>query len=160
MKRLFLILLAGFLINTIAYAAYQQNQPLSRYHYDPNQIILPTPFPVYIQNGVVVNHPLPGFSAIPLPTNNDFIDMPGCYIACYSHDAINGIYSVSDAIYVNGQVRVSGEYNGRTCVPRGYLNRDISKITFFKQLCVKKIKSCGAGDCWAGGDTGGWLGIQ
>lgn len=160
MKKIFLLLVISLLMNTIAYATYQQNQSWSRYHYDPNQIILPTPFPVYIQDGIVVNHPAPGFSAILLPTNNDFIDVPGCYIACYSHDAINGVYSVGNNIYVNGQIRVSGKYYGRICIPAGYLNRDISKATTFKQLCTNKIKSCGTADCWAGGDTGGWLGIH
>ncbi len=159
MKKLFLFMVITLLATT-AYAISQQNQSFSRYHYDPNQIILPTPFPVYIHDGVVVNHPAPGFSAIPLPTNNDYIDMPGCYIACYSHNAINGVYSVGNNIYINGQVRVSGKYNGRICEPAGYLNRDISKATTIKQLCTNKIKSCGTGDCWAGGDTGGWMGIQ
>lgn len=126
---------------------------------DPNQMLLPSPLPLYTQNGVVVNHPYPGFSPVQLPTNNDYTASPGCYIACYSHDAQQSIYRAGNNIYVNGQVRVAGDYNNRICIPTGYVNEDISKAVKFKQLCGARIKSCANNGCWAGGDTGGWFGI-
>ncbi len=59
-----------------------------------------------------------------------------------------------------GQVRVKGQYVARICQPEGYQGKDISAAPMFKMLCSKSIPSCAAGDCWAGGDTGGWFGIQ
>lgn len=124
-----------------------------------NKYLLPSPFPVYvIENYGVINHPYPGAVKRMLPTDNSYTQAPGCYIACYSHKA--GIYAVSSTIYVMGQVRVGGEYKGRVCQPDGYQNQDISAMSSFKKLCSRKITSCKNIECWAGGDTGGWFGIQ
>ena len=36
---------------------------------------------------------------------------------------------------------------------------DISAAAKFKRICRKALEARGAGDCWAGGDTGGWFGL-
>lgn len=124
-----------------------------------NSTLLPSPYPVYVmENNGVINHPVQGAQKKMLPTDNSYRSSPGCYIACYSHD--DGIYSVSDSISVMGQIRVPGEYEGRICQPQNYKGQDISKMRQFKDECAKKIPGCESGNCWAGGDTGGWFGIQ
>jgi hypothetical protein len=121
--------------------------------------LLPSPYPVYvIPNQGVVNQPYPGTSKAMLPTDNSYTSAPGCYIACYSHNP--GVYSVGPNIYVMGQVRTKGQYSSRVCQPQGYEGKDISAANSFKQLCAAKIASCRDFSCWAGGDTGGWFGIQ
>ncbi|KTD52345.1 hypothetical protein Lqui_1189 [Legionella quinlivanii] len=125
---------------------------------DPNINLLPSPFPVYVIEGqAVINHPSPGATKVDLPTDNSYTKQPGCYIACYSHRP--GVYAVSPTISVMGQIRVPGTYVARLCQPAGFENQDISKAEQFKQLCTSKISAC-KGSCWAGGDTGGWFGIQ
>ncbi|KTD41353.1 hypothetical protein [Legionella parisiensis] len=127
---------------------------------DVNKSLLPSPFPVYILgNHGVVNYPYPGAERALLPTDNTYTMAPGCYIACYSHNT-HGIYSVTDDIYVMGQIRVQGKYEARICQPEGYKGMDISKADKFKSLCAVKFKACKDNACWAGGDTGGWFGIQ
>ncbi|CEG57720.1 hypothetical protein [Legionella fallonii] len=126
---------------------------------DTNNNLLPSPFSVYvIQNSGVVNHPVPGAVEVLLPTDNSYTGSPGCYVACYSHK--NGVYSVAPDISVMGQVRVKGQYVARICQPEGYQGKDISTAPMFKMLCSKGIPSCADGNCWGGGDTGGWFGIQ
>jgi hypothetical protein len=126
-----------------------------------NANMLPTNFPVYTNGTVVINHPYPGFTKVILPTNNDYKGQPGCYVACYSHSGTKGIYAVSKNIFMNGQVRVPGTYNmNRACIPTGYENKDISAEESFKTLCATKIRTCRKDQCWAGGDTGGWFGMQ
>lgn len=91
-----------------------------------------------------------------LPIVNAYRRMPGCYIACYANN--NGVYSVGNNIYVRGLVRVNGLYLDRNCQPQGYFFKDISALPYFKEICNKNLRSC-KGQCWAGGDTGGFLGI-
>ncbi|PJE11705.1 MAG: hypothetical protein CK430_08640 [Legionella sp.] len=124
-----------------------------------NKNLLPSPYPVYvIENRGVINHFYPGAVKLMLPTDNSYTAAPGCYIACYSHKP--GIYAVSPTINVMGQIRVEGSYNARICQPKGFENIDISADNSFKRLCSKKLDSCKSIECWAGGDTGGWFGIQ
>lgn len=125
------------------------------------QELLPSDFQVYTDGKTAINHAAPGFTAVTLPTNNDFAQAPGCYVLCYSHSNTSGaIYPISDDTYAYGQVRVPGSYVGRICKPTGYENVDISGLDTFKALCENKIPSCKNNRCWAGGDTGGWFGIQ
>lgn len=120
--------------------------------------LLPEDFTVFVQGDQVVNHPAPGHTARRLPTVNVFKGSPGCYLACYTRNKASSIYSVGGGIYVAGQVRVSGKYQDRVCRPKGFETADVSAAQKFKDLCAKHIAGCKG--CWAGGDTGGWFGIQ
>ena len=141
----------GFLFITTCFAL---GEPM-----DPNKSLLLSPFPVYtLGNNGVINHPYPGAEQALLPTDNSYTMAPGCYIACYSHN--QGVYPVAADIYVMGQIRVWGKYEDRICQPQGYKGMDISKENKFKFLCSQKINTCRNNTCWAGGDTGGWFGIQ
>jgi len=128
--------------------------------FEANQTLLPENFLVYTNGTDVINHSLKGFAEKTLPTNNDYKDKPGCYIACYSHNKATSVYGVGKDIYVQGQVRVPGQYSERICIPNGYERKDISKETAFNRLCSAKIRACSGIQCWAGGDTGGWFGIE
>lgn len=121
-----------------------------------SDLLLPDNFSVYVRT-VVVNHPVNGFDQKTLPTNNDYKATPGCYVACYSHDNKDAVYGVGNNIYVLGQVRVAGKYEGRNCIPQGFENKDIAAESYFNSLCAAKISTCKEGNCWAGGDTGGWF---
>lgn len=127
---------------------------------NPTQTLLPEAFPIYTDGTTVLNHPQPGFIEAFLPTVNLYKGAPGCYVACYSHQRENAVYSVGDNIYVMGQVRVAGKYTGRVCEPINFSGKDISANAFFKAMCTEKIEACKPNHCWAGGDTGGWFGLQ
>lgn len=111
---------------------------------DPNAALLP-----------------PGFryGGRPVHVNSQMISLPGCYVACYARRAEGAAYSVGDGIFVHGLVRVSGRYGGRVCRPENYETADISAAPVFAQICQSAVPSCAAGGCWAGGDTGGFLGL-
>lgn len=124
-----------------------------------NTDLLPSPYPVYVvPNQAVINNQVPGSVKALLPTDNSYTASPGCYIACYSHNP--GVYAVGPDIYVMGQIRTKGQYSQRVCQPDGYAGRDISAAIQFKQLCAARIDACRNNSCWAGGDTGGWFGVQ
>ncbi len=126
----------------------------------PTETLLPENFSVYTDGTSVINHPMPGFEEKQLPTVNLYKGTPGCYIACYSHQKENAVYSVGSNIYVLGQVRIAGKYNLRICEPTNFAGKDISGDATFKTICTEKIEACKNAPCWAGGDTGGWFGIQ
>ncbi|STY29263.1 Uncharacterised protein [Legionella wadsworthii] len=150
----FLLISIGLLVFN---QAFSLNDPLKSF--DENKTLLPSPYPVYtMENNGVMNHPFPGGVSSFLPTDNSYTLSPGCYIACYSHH--QGIYSVAQDIYVMGQIRVPGQYQARICQPSGFKGMDISRMSQFKLLCSEKIDTCKNNQCWAGGDTGGWFGIQ
>lgn len=123
----------------------------------PNKQLLPNQFPIYTNGKFVMNHPAPGFNKVELPINNQYQKNPGCYIMCYSRQP--GLYQVDKDIYAQGMVRVAGTYQNRICRPTDAGNADISAMQSYKDLCNQRIKNC-HGDCWAGGDTGGWYGMQ
>lgn len=118
--------------------------------------LLPEDYKVFVRNSTVVNHPAPGYQEKVFPTANVFRGKPGCYLACYSRQG--GVYSVGGGIFAAGQIRVEGRYVNRICRPRGFEEADVSAVESFKKLCNAKVPGCK--DCWAGGDTGGWFGIQ
>lgn len=120
--------------------------------------MLPEDFRVYVGEGSVINHPVPGYEERILPTVNRYQSNNGGYIAIYSHNASQGVYSVGDGIYVIGQIRLQGKYIGIIFHPTGYEGQYISATEDFKQLADETFSAC-QGDCWAGGDTGGWFGI-
>lgn len=123
-----------------------------------NEMFLPDKFIVYT-NGYGATQNPNGGTKVMLPTDNKSGAIPGCYIACYSTDGDAGVYKISNDIYVIGQIRVPGNYTQRTCIPSGMAHQDISTNLGFKQLCAKVYAACDGNRCWAGGDTGGWLGI-
>ena len=59
-----------------------------------------------------------------------------------------------------GQVRVPGSCQGRVCLPVGDEKVDISAKPQFKLMFAKVLPKACKESCWAGGDTGGWFGIQ
>ena len=127
----------------------------------PNRLLLPNDFKVYFREDFgVVNVPYPSLEERMLLTVNDFMGTPGCYVAAYSHQAENSAYSVSENIYVMGQVRVPGRYQGRICQPQGYEDIDISVQPEFGELFAEKLPLACQTGCWAGGDTGGWFGLS
>jgi hypothetical protein len=126
-----------------------------------NQTLLPEDtFVIYTDGRTVINHPEPGFEEKIMPTVNLYKGSPGCYIACYSHQRENAIYTADSNIYVLGQVRIAGKYSNRICEPTNYAGKEISGDATFKTICTEKVKSCAGNNCWAGGDTGGWFGLQ
>nr|WP_322661282.1 NB-ARC domain-containing protein [Dendronalium sp. ChiSLP03b]MDZ8206571.1 NB-ARC domain-containing protein [Dendronalium sp. ChiSLP03b] len=121
-------------------------QVLGLSHSNPNRMVLPADFQR-------------------LPTVNEFVGYPGCYIAAYSHQQQGSAYSVGSDIYVMGQVRVSGSYQQtrdgiNICVPNGYaIDSDISADKALNQKFSKTLpEACKDDSCWAGGDTAGFLG--
>jgi hypothetical protein len=127
---------------------------------NPNKAILPANFKVYVRDNVVVNVSYPGFKEKTLATVNKFVGYPGCYVAAYSRRKEKSVYSVGGGIYVMGQVRVPGSYQQRICLPVGYEKVDISADPQFKLMFAQVLSSACKQGCWAGGDTGGWFGIQ
>jgi len=125
-----------------------------------NQTLLDREFKVFTDGQTVINHPAPGFEEKILPTNNDFAVAPGCYLACYSRNQENAVYGFGGDIFVMGQVRVAGAYNGRLCIPEGVdASADLSAMQTFKDLCNQHFAEVCQDGCWAGGDTGGFFGI-
>jgi hypothetical protein len=122
--------------------------------------LLPPNFTVYATgSGTVINVPAPGTHPVTLPTHNLYRGRGGGYVACYSRNAVHSAYSIGGGVYVVGQIRLPGHYDGRTFQPRGYAGKDISTASHFKQLCGKALAACRGNACWAGGDTGGWFGV-
>lgn len=119
--------------------------------------LLPTDFRVYVfADGGASRWPSGEAEECVLPTVNRFEGEPGGYVAVYSRDARGAVYSVGGGIYVVGQIRLRGTYDGRIFQPEGFEGRDISAAPELKALC-NEVFGGGAWDCWAGGDTGGWF---
>jgi hypothetical protein len=125
---------------------------------DRENRMLPEDFRVYVGEEGIINHPSSGYQERILPTINSYQGNDGGYIAIYSRNISQGVYSVGDGIYVIGQIRLQGKYIGRIFHPTGYEEREISAAEELKQLADETFESC-QGDCWTGGDTGGWFGI-
>lgn len=124
-----------------------------------NNDLLPIDFQVYVNNNVVVNWPAPGFQARILPTFNHYTGPNGGYLAIYTREEKEGVYGVGGGIYVVGQVRVPGKYEGRIFVPEGYQFGDnCTQDTVLLKICNQYLPDM-KGKIWVGGDTGGWFGI-
>lgn len=119
------------------------------------QILLPRKFKVYVKENSVISHPQPGFKKTTLPTINLYKGNDGGYVAFYSSNLKIGIYSVGDGIYVIGQIRLQGKYNGRIFMPKGCEGKDLNTVQWIKDLGKQHFKS--EDDIGAGGDTGGWF---
>lgn len=130
---------------------------------NPSRILLPKNYHVWVLGRTVLSRPAPGpypgFKEKILPTYNFYKGHPGCYLACYSNQAVKNVFPVNDTTFVKGQIRVPGHYQGKICYPSGSARKDLSENVYLKNLCRKYIKSCRAGKCWANGNTGAWIGI-
>ena len=70
------------------------------------------------------------------------------------------MYGVGGNIYVAGQIRVKGHYEGRIFMPEGYhQGDDITQDPALVALADKYFPYL-AGQMWLGGDTGCWFGVQ
>lgn len=117
---------------------------------------LPEDFRVYLmEGGGVINWAAPGTKELILPTVNRYEGTDGGYVAFYTRDKAKAVYLCMKDIYVVGQVRLKGRYNGGIFHPAGFEGKDISAEQHFKDLCRELFDVQG----WAGGDTGGWLGM-
>lgn len=129
----------------------------------PDDMRLPDDIKVYYSEKVGLSRTaVKGAKADVLPTNNDYKESPGCYIACYSktsHIASKlGAYPVDTKTYIMGQVRVKGRYHNGLCVPTGYESKDIRTSKTMKETCEKSFPAmCEKGSCWANGTTSHWF---
>jgi hypothetical protein len=115
-------------------------------------------FVVYSDDQIVVNHPAAGLTPRRVPVWNRYGGTGGGYVACYTHDLTHGAYRVAPDIAVAGLVRLKGIYQGRIFQPDDYRDQDISALARFKAICGRALKACRGNRCWAGGDTGGFVG--
>lgn len=123
--------------------------------------LLPEDFAVYYDGKTVINwQPSSRFEKKYLPTFNHYMGEDGGYVAIYTRDKDAGIYGVGGGIYVVGQIRVQGHYDGRIFIPKGYKRGDnITQDPELLSVCEIYFPEM-AGRMWIGGDTGGWFGIQ
>ena len=106
------------------------------------------------------NFRAPGYGERILPTINHYAGKDGGYVAIYTRDSKEAVYSVGNGIYVAGQIRVKGRYIGRIFYPDGYaIGDDITRDPRILRLCHQYFPEFES-DIWIGGDTGGWFGIQ
>ena len=118
-------------------------------------------FTIFEIEGSIINNYVEGANALTLPTAfAPYSGLQGCYVACYSVDDTDAVYPMGPDIFVKGQVRVEGRYEANICRPLGDEEADISAIQKYKDYCAEYIPSCASGNCWGGGDTGGWFGLQ
>ncbi len=122
---------------------------------------LPEDFAVYTDGETLINwQPSPQYEEIKLPTFNFYQGDNGGYLAICTREQEMGVYSVGDGIYVMGQIRVEGHYEGRIFIPKGFnAGDDITQQIEFLQICEIYFPNM-RGLMWVGGDTGGWFGIQ
>lgn len=126
----------------------------------PNKGMLPEEFKVYYSEKVGLSKTaFKGGTEKVIPTKNDFTEVPGCYITCYTKDAKKGLYSVGDNHYLIGQIRVSGHYYGGNCLPKGFENKDVRTAKEFKEMCEKDFpEQCEKESCTAGNNhTAQWF---
>jgi hypothetical protein len=130
-------------------------------HAVASPFFLPEDFEIYTDGTTVINwQPSTSYQKRHLPTFNFYEGEEGGYVAIYTHNQDVGVYGVGEEIYVMGQIRVEGHYEGRLFVPKGYkLGDDFSQDPELLQICESYFPSM-AGEMWVGGDTGGWFGIQ
>lgn len=132
--------------------------------------MLPTDFRVYVNGeGKILNwRPNDAFHEVTLPTFNHYTGEDGGYVALYTRDPELGLYGVGDEggseIYVMGQVRIQGYYDGRIFIPtagdRPYqLGDNITRDRTILAICKEYFPDV-TSDYWIGGDTGGWYGIR
>jgi uncharacterized protein YecT (DUF1311 family) len=90
------------------------------------------------------------------PTTSKYHGPDAGYVAVYTHDPANALYSSGGNVYVTGFIRLRGRYEGRIFRPMGYESADISAALEFKKL-TETLFPGRRGGTWAGGDTGGFV---
>ncbi len=130
---------------------------LSANHQKPSatltETLVPNPLPVYAKENKVTCTPIHGFEQKKLPVNNDYSGKLGCYIACVSQKPKYAAFSLNYHTHVVGLIRILGQYEQYTCVPKHYKGKNIQNENRFKRLCKKKIKGC-KHNCWGMAETG------
>lgn len=123
--------------------------------------LLPEDFAIYTDGETILNwQPSHRYEENFLPTFNYYLGNNGGYVAICTRNPDMGIYSVGDGIYVMGQIRVEGQYEGRLFVPKGFnANDDITQDKELLEICEIYFPHM-KDQMWVGGDTGGWFGIQ
>ena len=124
-----------------------------------HKTLLPEDFKVYYHPQLGVSHrPFKESMVKSIINKNEFTEVPGCYIACLTHDAKQGLYSVSTNQYLVGQVRVKGAYSDGLCVPEGFENKDLRADKAWKEKCQASFpEKCINESCRAGGYTAHWF---
>lgn len=122
---------------------------------EPDKTILPDQFKVYYNQKVGLStKSFDGAQEKVVPTNNEYKDAPGCYVACYSKNEKDSAYYIMDNVYMMGQVRVPGTYTSGYCLPKGFENKELSSAQEFKEKCATAFPTqCQNNSCWADGHT-------
>ncbi|MGE3318614.1 MAG: hypothetical protein AB7I18_04900 [Candidatus Berkiella sp.] len=143
-----------------ATAAAEPAKPVGPRPGGPNKGMLPEEFKVYYSEKAGISKTaFKGGSEKIIPTKNDFTEVPGCYISCYTNDPKKGLYHVGDNTYLIGQIRVSGHYYGGNCLPKGFENKDVRTAKEFKEMCEKDFpEKCDKLSCSVGSNnTAQWF---
>ncbi|MCH9613348.1 MAG: hypothetical protein SP1CHLAM54_03470 [Chlamydiia bacterium] len=122
--------------------------------------LLPEDFKVYTASNGVGRYGAGACEEKILPTFNHYLGDDGGYVAIYTRDPKGSVYSVGNDIYVVGQIRVPGHYEGRIFIPEGYkagdnITRDENLVAIAESYLPEEMKY----KVWVGGDTGGWFGL-
>jgi hypothetical protein len=92
-----------------------------------------------------------------IPTNNEYREQPGCYLACVSKSSKDAAFHVLDNVYMMGQMRVKGRYMNGMCIPAGYESKDARNSKELKDQCQKAFpEKCDKGSCFIETRTGSW----
>lgn len=125
----------------------------------PVKGMLPDEFKVYHSEKVGLStKPFKGGQEKIIPTNNEYREQPGCYLACYSKNPKEAAYHVIDDTYMMGQIRVKGRYTNGMCVPTGYESKDARHSKDLMEQCEKAFPDkCTGASCWIETRTGNWF---
>ena len=125
----------------------------------PNKTILPEEFKVYYKAGLGISRKsFKTGQEKTIPNKNNFTAAPGCYVACYSSQAKNGVLVTDDKYHLVGQVRFEGRYTNGICVPKGYEQKDIRAAKELKVKCEESFPDkCEKRSCQVHGLTSQWF---
>ena len=119
---------------------------------------LPSDLNIYVPKKLVSLKPQEGFEQKQLPVMNHFKGEPGGYVAVYTHEANNSVFSITKDIYVAGLVRLAGRYHKNLFIPfEANRSTQYSKNPRILDIVAQYFPEL-KGKCWVNGDTIGWLG--
>src|SRR5437868_5802912 len=114
--------------------------PVGAFAVSPTKAVLPDDLKMYYSNKAGLSKTnFKGATEKTIPTNNEYTDNPGCYVSCQSKNSKEGIYHVSDNVYMMGQIRVAGHFMNGLCVPKGYESKDLRRSKEFREQCEKSF---------------------